>query len=100
MDKDIADKLYLQQERLNSFEFKIIELSKLINFDKCLEEKLYFLLNFKEKIEDDISREKIKLTNLTKDLNINVERIDKILSDSVIYPGLIGKANKYILKNC
>ena len=53
------------------------------------------MLNFKEKIEDDISREKIKLTNLKKDLNINVERIDKILSDSVIYPGLIGKANKY-----
>ena len=30
------------------------------------------------KIEDIILKEKIKLYNLSKDLNVNIERIDKI----------------------
>ena len=30
------------------------------------------------KIEDIIIKEKIKLYNLSKDLNVNIERIDKI----------------------
>ena len=40
-------------------------------------------------------KENIRLSNLEKDLSINIERIDKILSDSVIYPGIIGEKNKY-----
>ena len=85
----------LHEEHLNSLEFKIEKLSELLNNNKFIEKKVYDLSNFKEKIEDLFFKERIKIYNLTKDLNINITRIDKILSDSVIYPGIIGKACKY-----
>ena len=37
----------------------------------------------------------IRLDNFRNDLNSNVQRIEKILKDSVIYPGVIGCISKY-----
>ena len=95
LDELITGKIYDYEKRLNSFECKIIQLSKIVNFDELLEEKVCGLISFKEKMENDFIKETIKLENLIKILNINIERIDKILSDSVIYPGIIGKNTKY-----
>ena len=94
-DKTTKNKLQLHEEHLNSLEFKIEKLSELINNNKFIEKKVYDLSNFKEKIEDLFFKERIKIYNLAKDLNTNITRIDKILSDSVIYPGIIGKACKH-----
>ena len=66
------------EEYLNSLEFKIKELSKSININNSLKENVDHLLKSKMKIEDIILKEKIKLYNLSKDLNVNIERIDKI----------------------
>ena len=95
LDEMITGKIYDYEERLNYFEFKILQLSKIISSDKLLEEKVQGLVCFKEKMENNFSKEKIKLDNLTKLLNINIEKINQILSDSVIYPGIIGKNTKY-----
>ena len=94
-DKEIKNELNYHEEYLNSLELKIKELSKSININNSLKENVDDLLKSKMKIEDIIFKEKIKLYNLSKDLNVNIERIDNILSDSVIYPGIIGKACKY-----
>ena len=49
------------------------------------------LIDFEKKADDLFLKEKTKFDNLTKILNKNIERIDQILSDSVIYPNIIGK---------
>jgi hypothetical protein len=72
-----------------------MELSNLINTDKTIREKVDNLIEFKEKTDDHLLTEKIRLDNFRNDLKSNVERIDKILTDSVIYPGIIGGISKY-----
>ena len=77
-DKEIKNELNYHEEYLNSLELKIKELSKSININNSLKENVDDLLKSKMKIEDIIFKEKIKLYNLSKDLNVNIERIDII----------------------
>ena len=80
---------------INSYEIKINELSNLINSDNLMKEKVEQLLEFKEKTNDTILTQKIRLDNLGNDLKSNIARIDKILTDSVIYTGTIGGISRY-----
>ena len=95
LDNSIKDKFEFYEKRISSYELKIEELSKLITTDKTMKEKVEELLEFKEKTNDTILTEKIRLDNFRNDLKDNVTRIDKILSDSVIYPGIVGGISKY-----
>ena len=95
LDNNIKSKFEEYDKKINSYEIKITELSNLISTDKSIKEKIEQLLEFKEKTNDTLMREKIRLDNFRNDLNANVTRIDKILTDSVIYPGVIGGINKY-----
>ena len=95
LDYEIKERLDKYEERIKSYENKIIELSNKINTDKTIREKVDNLIEFKEKADDIMLTEKIRLDNFRNDLKSNVERIDKILTDSVIYPGVIGGINKF-----
>ena len=95
LDENIKNRLDEFEKRITSYEIKITELSKLINVDKLIKEKIEELLEFKEKTNDKLLTEKIRLDNIRNDLKQNVTRIDKILTDSVIYPGIIGGISKY-----
>ena len=95
LDENIKNRLDEFEKRINSYEIKITELSKLINVDKLIKEKIEELLEFKVKTNDKLLTEKIRLDNIRNDLKQNVTRIDKILTDSVIYPGIIGGISKY-----
>ena len=53
------------------------------------------LLDFQTETKDELITINIKLENLEKDLYNNVYRIDKILTESVIYPGIIGNMCKF-----
>ena len=95
LDFEIREKLDSYERRINVYESKIMELSKMINTDKTIREKVDKLMQFKEKIDDSMLTEKIRLDNTRNDLYHNVNRIDDILKDSVIYPGIIGGISKY-----
>ena len=95
LDLEIKEKLETYEKRISTYENKIMELSNLINTDKTIREKVDNLIEFKEKTDDHLLTEKIRLDNFRNDLKSNVERIDKILTDSVIYPGIIGGISKY-----
>ena len=95
LDLEIKQKLEAYEIRITNYENKIIELSKLINTDKTIRDKVDSLMEFKEKTNDTMLTEKIRLDNTRNDLSSNVERIDQILKDSVIYPGIIGGISKY-----
>ena len=95
LDLEMKEKLEAYEKRLVTYENKIMELSNLINTDKTIREKVDNLMEFKEKTDDHLITEKIRLDNFRNDLKSNVERIDQILKDSVIYPGIIGGISKY-----
>ena len=67
----------------------------MINTDKTIRDKVEKLMEFKEKADDSMLTEKIRLDNFRNDLHSNVSRIDDILRDSVIYPGVRGGISKY-----
>ena len=60
-----------------------------------LNEHVKDLLSFQSEAKDDLITIKIKIENLDKDISNNVYRIDKILSESIIYPGTIGNASRF-----
>ena len=60
-----------------------------------LNEHVKNLLSFQSEAKDDLITIKIKLENLDKDISNNVYRIDKILLESVVYPGIIGNMSKF-----
>ena len=95
LDLEIKEKLESYEKRINTYENKIIELSNLINTDKTIRDKVETLMEFKEKVDDKMLTEQIRLDNCRNDLNSNIDRIDQILKDSVIYPGVIGGISKY-----
>ena len=95
LDSEIKSKFESYETRINAYEMKITELSNLIHSDNTIKEKVEQLLEFKDKTNDTMLTQKIRLDNLRNDLKSNVTRIDKILTDSVIYPGVIGGINRY-----
>ena len=95
LEVEIREKLQSYETRITTYENKITELSNLINTDKTIREKVDTLMEFKEKADDTMLTEKIRLDNFRNDLNSNIDRIDQILKDSVIYPGVIGGISKY-----
>ena len=95
LDLEMKEKLEAYEKRIVTYENKIMELSNLINTDKTIREKVDNLMEFKEKTDDHLITEKIRLDNFRNDLKSNIERIDRILKDSVIYPGIIGGISKY-----
>ena len=92
---EVTEKLNAYEQRITAYEAKIIELSNLINTDKTIRDKVDGLMEFKEKTTDTMLTEKIRLDNCRKDLNSNVDRIDDILKNTVIYPGIIGGISRH-----
>jgi len=95
LDLEMRERLDAYERRITTYENKIFELSNLINTDKTIRQKVDNLMEFKEKTDEHMLTEKIRLDNFRNDLKSNVERIDQILKDSVIYPGIIGGISKY-----
>ena len=90
------------QQKLNfydqQFEKLTDKISKIQNSDlndKLIEEKINSLIKFKEKISEKIMTNEIKLDSTQKDLQSAIFKYDKMFTDTVIYPGLIGNLCKY-----
>ena len=95
LEENLNKKLIKFDLTIKSFEQKILELSKLISIDKALKEKVEVLNQFKEESRDSIFKQRAKLNEIESGINKEIDRINNILSDSVIYPGIIGGNSKY-----
>ena len=87
---------------------KITNLSSLISTDKNIQQKVSQLYEFKTKTEDDYLNHDISIKNMAKEFRDAINNYDKIMHDSIIYPGIIGYNGKfttfhdlidYVLKN-
>ena len=81
--------------KLKNLDKKISELSNLITQDNALKEKIESLFQFKEEMQDTIFKRRAKFAELEKKVNSDIDEINKILSNTVIYPAVIGKTAKF-----
>ena len=63
--------------------------------DKTIREKVESLIEYKNKNQEIVMTNGIKIDNLDKDLFNNVYRIDNILKETVMYPGIIGGISRF-----
>ena len=81
--------------KIGVFENKIAEYSNLINIDNSLKENIESLIQFKEEIRDTLFKRRAKYIDFEKKMNDEIDRINKIIMDTVIYPGIIGNSAKF-----
>ena len=82
-------------EQLTTNNQKLSELSNVVFVQERIEKQLSELLTFKKKIDDYTITNDIKFSNLEKDSSDNIYRINSILRDTILYPGIIGATCKF-----
>ena len=70
LDLEMRERLDAYERRITTYENKIFELSNLINTDKTIRQKVDNLMEFKEKTDEHMLTEKIRLDNFRNDLKI------------------------------
>ena len=95
IDEDLNEKITKFDLKLKNLDKKISELSNLITQDNALKEKIESLFQFKEEMQDTIFKRRAKFAELEKKVNSDIDEINKILSNTVIYPAVIGKTAKF-----
>ena len=94
-ERYMNEKIEKFSHQIQKYSEKIIELSNLICTDKAIRDKVETIMEFKNKTEEKMMTNGIKVDNIDKDFHDNIYRIDNILKDSVLYPGLIGGISKF-----
>ena len=95
MEDLIKDQINIYESKVGIFEQRIKYLSNLITTDRSIIEKIEELNQFKEETKNKLITDSIRITNIETDSKVNIKNIEKILSSSVIYPGLIGYSGKF-----
>ena len=93
--QSIEIKLQYYDEKIEILTEKISNISISKNENKALEEKIDNFSSFKNKIQEQVLTNEIKLDSTYKDLQNAIFKYDKMFSDTVIYPGIIGNMCKY-----
>ena len=91
----ISEKLKSYDKKISSLNEKITELSEKIIPLNNIQNNVSSLMELKDKSRDNLLTMEIKFNQLEKEVKNDIFRIDNCLSDSVIYPGMIGKACKF-----
>jgi len=69
INKKINNNIELYNKKITEFDFKLLDLSSKIVTDITIKEKISDLLNFKEKTDNNININKIKISMLDKEIN-------------------------------
>ena len=91
----INEKFTKYDNKLTSYSERISEIKINISTNDDTIKEIKTLLDFKNKIRDSMLTMDIKVNNMERETKNNIFRIDNILTDSVIYPGIIGKSSKF-----
>ena len=94
-EKLVNEKLDKFNTNIQTYTERIHELSNLICTDKTIRDKVDIIMNFKQKAQETLMTNDIKMNNFDKDFHENIFRIDSILKETVLYPGIIGGISKF-----
>ena len=70
-------------------------LSSSVTTDNSLKEKLEKISNWNTKLDESLVLQDARIKNIYTKLTETIDKYDNILSESIIYPGVIGLKNKY-----
>ena len=91
----INGKFILYDDTIEKLNTKFSELKKLVDTNNYLKEQIDNWSHFKSDISKISTGNEIKLTLLEKETYSNFYRIDKLLSNSIIYPRIIDKNARF-----
>ena len=91
----INGKFILYDETIEKLNTNFSELKKIVELNKYIKEQVDNWSHFKNDISKVSTGNNIKLTLLEKETYNNFHRIDKLLSNSIIYPRVIGENSKF-----
>ena len=89
------NKLDEYEIRIATMVQKINNLANQISTNTSLKEKVDEIYGFKAKVQQDKMVQEIRVDTIAKDLKDAINKYDAILSDSVLYPGVIGMGCKF-----
>ena len=94
-DEYLSEKINKFDLKIKSFEKKIFELSNLIVTDNSIREKVQKLCQSEDEIRDTIFKRRAIFNEFEKKTKDDINRINNILTESVLYPGIIGNSCKF-----
>ena len=94
-EDNLNTKINKFESKIKIFEQKIYDLSNKITINNNITESISALNKFKEETNDTIFKRRAKFNELEKSINGEINRINDILKDSVVYPGIIGNKAKF-----
>ena len=95
LNSEIKDSVDLFNQKLLSLNSKLLELSSQIVADNFTKEKLSELIAFQYKAENIMTSNKNKIIMNNEIVESRINYIEKLLKNSVFFPGLIGTNCKY-----
>ena len=84
------NKIFKFESVIETMKTKIEDLSEMIFIDKNIQQKVFQLTEFKRRTEDKIIKHEATIKYNTSELKEAINKYDRILTESVIYPGIIG----------
>ncbi len=91
----LENKLNDYNLKIENVSQKVNDLSNLISVDKNIHEKIDSLLQFKAKMKDEYMAQELKINSNYKELHDSIFNHDKLISESIIYPGIIGQMCRF-----
>ena len=79
----------------NNLNQKLSILKETISNENIIKEKLSILEAFKVKSEENFISHDCRINNINTELNEAILKYDKIILDSILYPGIIGKNTQF-----
>ena len=95
INNEIKDSLDLFNNKLSSFNLKLLEISSQIITDSISKEKISELVAFQKKAERIMTSNKNNIIMNNEVTENRINYIEKLLKSSVLFPGLIGTNCKY-----
>ncbi len=92
---DLKLRLKDYDNKFDNVNKRIMELSNIISNDNTIKDNINKLNEFKEKTKKKILEDEIQLNQTNNELHKAITKYDKLLSDSVLYPGIIGNLCKF-----
>ena len=83
------------ETKLDQMNQRIEYLSTTITNDNSTKERLDKLSNLFSKLEENILLQEVRIKNTNIKITETIDKFDKIIPETVIYPGVIGSKTKY-----
>ncbi len=91
----LSDRLHRIECRLDALTNKIFQLSEEVQADDEMKQKIHKLSITNDKLGNSLISQTTRINTMGIELRDAINKYDKILSESVIYPGVIGYNTKY-----